>query len=88
MANKNIGITLIFASIMVWVIDRFTQVISSIISEIYCGDRYMKPVDGIVGDLSCGFNADMYLAAFLIIMFLVGLLLLIFAKRRNQVPPA
>jgi hypothetical protein len=45
MVNKNIGITLIFASIMVWVIDRFTQVISSIISEIYCGDRYMKPVD-------------------------------------------
>lgn len=81
MTTKSIGITLIFASIMVWVINRSTQVISSFIGEIYCGGRYMKPVDGIVGDLSCGFNADMYLAAFLFAVFLTGVLLLIFAKR-------
>ena len=83
MTTKSIGITLIIASIMVWMINRFTQVISSFMGEIYCGDRYMKPVDGIVGDLSCGFNADMYLAAFLFVMFLFGVLVLIFAMRRK-----
>lgn len=83
MTKKNIGLILIFASIMVWLIDRSTRVISTFISEIYCGDRYMKPVDGIVGDVSCGFNADMYLAASLFAVFLAGLLLLIFAKRRS-----
>ena len=81
MTKKSIGITLIFASIMGWLIDRLTQVNSSLIGEIYCGNRYMKPVDGIVGDLSCGFNADIYLAALLFVMFLIGVLLFIFAKR-------
>ncbi len=37
----------------------------------------MQPVDGIVGDSACGFNADMYLAAFLIAMFLTGIALFI-----------
>ncbi len=81
MTKKSIGITLIIASIMVWLIDRLTQVFSSLIGEVYCGDRYMKPVDGIVGDLSCGFNADIYLAALLFVVFLIGVLLLILAKR-------
>lgn len=81
MTKKSIGLTLIFTSIMVWLIDRFTHVSSSLIGKIYCGDRYMKPVDGIVGDLSCGFNTDMHLAALLIALFLTGVLLLILAKR-------
>lgn len=83
MSKKSIGLTLIFASIMVWLIDRLTHVFSSLIGEIYCGDRHMKPVDGIVGDVSCGFNADMYLVAFLFALFLIGIFLLIFAMCRN-----
>ena len=85
MTKKGIGISLMIASIMMWMIDRFTQVISSFLGEIYCEDRYMKPVDGIVGDLSCGFNTDMYLAASLFVLFLIGILLLIFAKRESSV---
>ena len=83
MTKKGVGISLIITSILVWMIDRFTQVISSFIGEIYCRDRFMKPVDGIVGDLSCGFNADIYLVAVLFGVFLLGVMLLIFAKRRN-----
>jgi hypothetical protein len=81
MTKRNIGITLLFVSILMWAIGRFTQLNSEFIGKLYCGDRYMKPVDGIVGDVSCGFNADMYLVAFLFAVFLIGVLLLIFAKR-------
>jgi hypothetical protein len=78
MTKRNIGITLLFVSILMWAIGRFTQLNSEFIGKLYCGDRYMKPVDGIVGDVSCGFNADMYLVAFvfclLVVVVFVGIL--------------
>ncbi len=45
----------------------------------------MQPVDGIVGDVSCGFNADMYLVVFLIITLLTGTILVISKKTTNNV---
>jgi hypothetical protein len=83
MTKKSIGLTLIIASVMVWLIDRITQFFSTLIGEIYCGDRYMKPVEGIVGDFSCGFNADIYLTVSLFALFLIGILLFFSTKHRN-----
>ncbi len=83
MTIKTIGIVLISSSIIVLLIDISTGIISGFIGAMFCGDRYMKPEDGMVGDMSCGFNADMYLVVFLFIILLAGVSLLITVKRRR-----
>lgn len=72
MIKPKIGFTFIISSVCVWVIDRSTSVISDFFGELFCGAAYLQPVDGVVGDVSCGFNADMSLAAYLFILLLVG----------------
>ena len=72
MIKPKIGLTLIISSICVWVIDRSTRVMSDLFGELFCGAAYLQPVNGVVGDVSCGFNIDMYLAACLFILLLVG----------------
>lgn len=51
------------------------NVLESAIGRLKCGDRYLKSVDGIAGDVSCGFNIDMFLSALGIFLFLVGAVL-------------
>lgn len=78
--KKKIGAILVFGLLSVWLIDRFFLPISTFLGKRYCGDRYMQAVDGVVGDVSCGFNADMYLTVLLCLMLIVGAVLFIRAK--------
>ncbi len=78
--NKKIGLVLIIGSIILGFIDGFSLLISNFLGRIYCGDNYMQPVEGIVGDVSCGFNADMYFMAFLISVMLIGIALIMIKK--------
>ena len=55
-------------SIALWFIDWFLHIISANSSRILCSDLYLQHVKGILGDLSCGFNADLHFTA---LMFLV-----------------
>ena len=71
------GILLIGVSMVIFLIDRFSHALSDILGKLYCGDRYLQPVNGVSGDMSCGFNADMYLVAFLFVVLVVGGLLFI-----------
>jgi hypothetical protein len=81
MIKPKIGLALIISSICVWVIDRSTRVMSDLFGELFCGAAYLQPVNGVVGDGSCGFNTDMYLAACLFfILLLVGSALLVGPK--------
>jgi len=77
--QRKIAVVLIVGSVFVWLIDLFSRIASTGLGKIYCGNRYMQPVDGggVVGDVSCGFNADMYLIAFLFVVFAVGVLLFV-----------
>ena len=63
MIKPKIGLTFIISFICVWVIDRSTRVMSDLFGELFCGAAYLQPVNGVVGDVSCGFNTDMCLAA-------------------------
>jgi hypothetical protein len=45
------------------------------LGRIICGDQYLKPVKGVMDDNACGFNMDMYLLAFLLIVLVSGLVL-------------
>ena len=83
MKKMTIGILLVSSAIVVFIIDRSTKIISNFIGAMYCGELHLAPVENMVGDVSCGFNADMYLVVFLFVLFLIGVLLLISFKRRS-----
>jgi hypothetical protein len=74
--RKTIGATLVAVSIVLFAIDRVGIGISSFVARLYCADSYMQPVDGVVGDLSCGFNADMYFVVFVFIILIMGIFFL------------
>jgi hypothetical protein len=80
MNKRKIGLILSTGSILVWIIDRASLIISTFLGQLHCGKRYMQPVDSIVGDASCGFNIDMYFSVFLFTVLLVGLALFITSK--------
>ncbi|MBT5795668.1 MAG: hypothetical protein HOI10_12505 [Deltaproteobacteria bacterium] len=50
-----------------------------------CGDLYLRPVNGILGDLSCGFNADMHFTALMFLVLITGIALIIISLVRNEV---
>ncbi len=84
MIKRKIGVAFIIGSIVTWLIDRFLGFpISTLLGEIFCGNRYMQPVEGIVGDASCGFNADMYLVIFILAALLTGITLVVTTKSRK-----
>lgn len=83
MTKRTIGITLIFGSIITWLVDRFSQLISKFFGELFCGNRYLQPVDSVVGDASCGFNADLYLVVFLVAIILAGIALVISTESKR-----
>ncbi|AKF25526.1 hypothetical protein YH65_09175 [Sulfurovum lithotrophicum] len=80
--KQKAGIYLSVISLLVLIIDRTTGLISAFIGKQVCGDQYLCPVGGVVCDRSCGFNTDMYLAFFLILMLLLGIALIISSKKR------
>ena len=45
-------------------------------SRLLCGELYLQPVDGILGDVSCGFNADMHFTALMFLVFITGIAVL------------
>jgi len=80
-ATEKWGRFLISTSLVIWIVDLLTNIFSTLIGKIICGDQYMCPVDGVVCDKSCGFNTDMHLAFVLVIFMVLGIVLLISSKR-------
>ncbi len=76
MTKKSSGWLLIVLAGTLFLIDRFSSVVSTALAELICKDKFMQPVDGVVGDVSCGFNADMYLALILVLVLFAGFVLL------------
>jgi hypothetical protein len=73
--RRKTGSMLITVSGFLFLVDRLSLLISTALGKLFCGDKYMKPVKGVLGDGSCGFNADMYLAVLLVIFMVFGLFL-------------
>ena len=81
MHKGRIGIIIIISVLTIWIVDRTTESVSTVLGKLICGDRYMQPVSGIVGDLSCGFNIDMYLTLILTIVLILGIVLYVRSKK-------
>jgi hypothetical protein len=71
---------MIVTSIIVFLVDRFTHVLSDILGKSICHKQYLQPVGGVVGDQSCGFNADMYLAVLLFMTCLAGVVIVVLSR--------
>ena len=65
--------------LLVALIERLTLVFSSGLAKVICGERYMQPHDGIIGEHSCGFDADVYFIAVLIMLITASMLVLLFS---------
>ena len=77
------GLIFIAVSAIAFLVDRFTHVLSDTLGKGICREQYLQPVNGIVGDQSCGFNTDMYLAVFLAMTCLTGIMLVVFSRNNR-----
>ncbi len=84
MTLRKFGITIVLFSSVLLFLNRFTTVISDFFGKLFCGREYMQPINGIIGDHSCGFNADMYVALVLTATTMLGIVL-IFVSKKNRV---
>jgi len=81
--KKTFGLLLSLFSLIFWFLETASgYLISDTIGKKVCQENYLQPVNGFVGDPSCGFNSDMYMSSFLIMLFLFGMLM-IFADRKG-----
>lgn len=81
MNKRNTGILLIASYLIYVLIKQFSySTLPAFFGRLVCGDSYMQPVNGILGDVSCGFNIDMYLVTFMTISLFIGIFL-VFTSR-------
>ena len=82
--KKKMGLILMVLAFFIWILDRFSHIVSTTLGQMICGDSYMKIVDGVVGDCSCGFNTDMYLTTVLFVLMLFGFVLYLSFKSEKS----
>ncbi len=85
---KKTGFLFIISSIIFFLFDRFTHVFSELLGKAICGDDYLRPVNGMMGDLACGFNTDMYVATCLVFLGVAGFLITVIdGLKKSQTTP-
>ena len=80
-----LGTILVTSSLLIGLIDRFSHIVSSYFHQLLYGDLYLHPVDGILSDVSFGFNADMHFVALMFLVFITGIVLIIIPLVRRDV---
>ena len=82
--TKTIGWVLIIGSVLIWLVDRTTLSVSTFLGKVYCKEDYLKSAYGLFGDVSCGFNTDMYLASVLFVLLIIGIIILVTSKQKEK----
>jgi len=85
MNKRRLETILITGSVLLWLINRFSYIISSYFSRLLCGELYLQSVDGILGDVSCGFNEDMHFTALMFLVLITGIAVLILSLVQKDV---
>ena len=87
-ALNRIGLGLLFTGIAIFFVEKISNLtISTWFATQSCGDHYMLEPDstlalqGILTENACGFDADMYLVAFVVGLMLLGTLLIAISAR-------
>jgi hypothetical protein len=79
---KKIALALLFISGGFMLVERATFLVSKTAGKLYCGPDYMQPVEGYIGTMSCGYNADVYVTIFLYTGMFIGLFSFLFGAMR------
>ena len=80
-----LGTILVTTSLLIGFIDRFSHIFSSYFSYLLYEDLSLHPVDGILSDASCSFNADMHFVALMFLILITGIVLIIIPLVRRDV---
>ena len=80
-----LGTILVMSSLLIGLIDRFSHIVSSYFNQLLYGDLYLLPVDRILSDVSCGFNADMHFVALMFLVLITGIVLIFIPLVRRDV---
>jgi len=83
--KRRLETILIAGSVLLWLINRFSCIISSYFSRLLCRELYLKSMDGILGDVSCGFNADMHFTSLMFLILITGIAVLIISLVQKDV---
>jgi len=81
---KKLALILIFISGGFMLVERATMLVSKTVGKLYCGADYMQPVEGYIGTMSCGFNADIYVTIFLFSIMFIGMFSFLFGAMRAK----
>lgn len=80
---RKFGASIAGFALVLAAIDRLTGgVLSSTVARAICGSTHMVPLGGVVGDMSCGFNADLHFMAAMAAAAVVGAVVVALAGRR------
>lgn len=77
------GLFLIIVSFTGWLVEISSGKLSDTLGALICKERYLQPVNGMFGDVSCGFNFDMLINSALILMMLIGFILLFKSSNKH-----
>ena len=83
--KRRLGTILIAGSVLLWLINKFSYIISSYFSQLLCWEIFPQPVCGVLGDVSCGFNADMHFPALMFLVLITGIAVLIISLVQKDV---
>ena len=80
-----LGTILVTSSLLIGLINRFSHIVSSCFNQLLYGALYLHPVDGILSDVSCGFNTGMHFLALMFLVLITGTVLIIIQLFRRDV---
>ena len=72
-----LGTILITSSLFIGLSDRFSHIVSSYFNQLLYGDLYLHHVDGILSNVSCGFNTDVHFVALMFLVLNTGTVIII-----------
>ena len=76
-----IGTGVMFAGIAGMAANRLSgNAISDALAKARCGADYNVPIDGVMGDGVCGFNADMHWFVAMAALFLAGVVINVYGR--------
>jgi hypothetical protein len=79
---RKLGITIVLISSVVLIVNRFNTTFSDFAGKLFCGKSFLQPVNGVLGEASCGFKADMYVALTFTATTILGLILIFVSKKK------
>ena len=80
-----LGTILVTSSLLIGLINMFSHIVSSYFSQLFYGDLHLQPVDGILSNASCVFNANMHFVALMFLVLITGIVLIIIPLVRRDV---